>query len=36
MTQIKQITMQNYAVTKLEQNNLMFLDLAPSPVDKLW
>ena len=35
ITQIKKITIQNYAITKLEQKNLMLLDLALSPVGKL-
>ena len=35
ITQIKKITIQNYAITKLEQKNLMSLYLALSPVDKL-
>ena len=33
--QIKKTTIQNYAITKLKQKNLMFLDLVFSPVGKL-
>ena len=35
ITQIKKIAIQNYPITKLEQKNLMFLDLALPPVGKL-